>query len=61
MGGDGTLANDHPGVCSAAEIDDGGGGVAGGWAAVDDEGNFFAELLADLGGVGTLGLAAEIG
>src|SRR6202041_2320356 len=47
VGGDGAFAKDHPGVAASGEIDDGGGGGAGCGPAVDDEGEFVAELLAD--------------
>jgi hypothetical protein len=61
VGRDGSFAEDHPGVAAAGEIDDGGGHGAGGGTAVDDEGNLVAELLADTGGVGALGVAGEVG
>jgi len=61
VGGDRAFAKDHPGVGSAAEVDDGGCDVARGGAAVDDEGDFFAELLAHLGRIGAFGLAAKVG
>jgi hypothetical protein len=61
VGGDSSLAEDHPGVAAAGEIDDGGGGGAGCGTAVDDEGDLVAELLLDSAGVGALGMAVEIG
>jgi len=61
VGGDGPFAEDHPGVSAAGEVDDGGGGGAECGATVDDEGNLVAKLLADAGGVGTLGHSAEVG
>lgn len=61
VGGDCALAKNHPGVAAAGEIDDGGGGGAGGGTAVDDEGEFVAELLADAEGGGALGVAGEVG
>jgi hypothetical protein len=59
VGGDGALAEDGPG--GAGEVDDGGGDGAGGGPAVDDEGDFVAELLSDATGVGALGAAVEVG
>jgi len=61
VGGDGPLAEDHPGVSAAGEVDDGGGGGAESGATIDDEGNLVAKLLADAGGVGTLGHSAQVG
>src|SRR5271154_655207 len=57
----GTLAENHPGVAAAGEIDDGGGHGAGGGTTVDDEGEFVAKLLADASGGGALGQAEEVG
>ena len=59
VGGDGAFAEDHPGVCAAGEVDDGGGDGAGGGAAIDDEGDLVAELVGDVLGAGALGHAAE--
>src|SRR6202000_2981083 len=61
VGGDGTFAQDHPGVGAAGEVDDGGGYGARGGAAVDDEWDLVAELLAHAGGACALGQAAEVG
>ena len=61
VGGDGALAEDHPGVAAAGEVDDGGGEVAGGGTSVDDERDLVCELGADEVGVGALGHAAEVG
>src|SRR5271154_2783561 len=55
------FAEDHPGVAAAGEIDDGGGCGAGGGTAVDDEGEFVAELFADAGGGDAFGQAGEVG
>jgi hypothetical protein len=60
VGGDGAFAEDHPGVAAAGEVDDRGGDGAGGGAAIDDEGKFVAELLADTERGGALGVAVEI-
>jgi hypothetical protein len=59
--GNGAFAEDHPGVAAAGEIDDGGGGGSGCGTAVNDEGEFVAELLADAGGGDALGQAEEVG
>jgi hypothetical protein len=61
VGGDCAFAEDHPGVASAGEIDDRGGGGTDGGAAVDNERELVAELLADAGGGGALGQAEEVG
>ena len=61
MGGDGAFAEDHPGVAAAAEVDDGGCHGARGGAAIDDERNLVAKLVADASGVGAFGQAVEVG
>ena len=61
MGGDGAFAEDHPRVGAAGEVDDGGGDGARGGAAIDDEWDLVAELLAHAVSVGALGQAAEVG
>ena len=61
VSGDCAFAENHPGVAAAGEINDGGGGSAGGGAAVDNEGEFVAELLAHAERRGALGLTEEVG
>ena len=61
VGWDCAFADNHPGVGAAAEVDDGGGGRAGSWAAVYDERDFVAELLQDGLRVGAFCGTAEVG
>ena len=61
VGGDGAFAEDHPGVSAAGEVDDGRRGGARGGAAIDDERDLVAQLLAHAERRGALGKAGEIG
>lgn len=61
VGGDCAFAENHPGVTTTGEIDDGGGNTASGRAAIDDEGQLVAELFPDSAGRGALRQAGEIG
>ncbi len=61
VGGDGSFAEDHPGVAAAGEVDDGGGGGAGGGAAVHNKRDLIPELIEDAHGVRALGIAGEVG
>lgn len=61
MRGNGAFPEDFPSAISQRQVDDGGGQRAAGGAAIDDEGNAVADLVANARGVGALGCALQIG
>ena len=58
---DRSLANDHPRIPAAGEIDDGGCGRPGSRTAVDDQWNLVPKLFSNAVCIGALRVSAQIG
>jgi len=61
VGGDGAFAEYFPSAWAKGEVDNGGWKGAAGGAAVDDEGNAVADLVAHASGVNALGRPLKVG